>query len=193
MHIDKVLLKQAMDELEKISVCRELPKYAQLPDLELYMDQVISIVDKYLPQDITVNAKEKILTPTMVNNYVKLSIIPPPRKKRYTRVHLAYLIIVCTLKQTLAMATIQRIIPTDATEEDVEEIYNSFVNNQRKAFSYVTENIRTVADPIIENEGDNQARLNDLLLQIASAANVFKILTDKITVSTKEQTTQAGQ
>ena len=75
-----------------------LPRYGDLPELELYMDQVISTVEKYLSA-LKVGDKS-ILTPSMVNNYVKNGVIPPPEKKRYTRDHLAQIIIICTLKQT---------------------------------------------------------------------------------------------
>ena len=192
MYIDKALLSESMEELEKISAGYKLPAWEQLPDIELYMDQVLSIIDRYLSMYLTGAGEEKYLTASMVNNYVKLSIIPPPNKKRYSRAHLAYLIIVCTLKQTLAMSTIQRIIPADTDEAHVKEIYDSFVKNQKKAFCYVTENIRTVADPILEREGDNQVRLNDLLMQVASSANIFKILTEKITQVTEIEQENAG-
>ena len=117
----------------------------------------------------------------MVNNYVKLGTIPAPVRKKYSKEHLAYLFMVCTLKQTLDMATIQKIIPVGLDTHQIEHIYNSFVKNQSKAYSYVTENVLSVAVPIFENEGGNQDRLNDLLLQVASAANIFKLLTEKLT------------
>ena len=81
-------------------------------------------------------------------------------------------------KQILLM---QKIIGANLSEEEVKKIYNSFVKNQQKAFLYVTENVRSVADPILNLEGDNQDRMNDLLLQVASSANIFKIMTKKFT------------
>ena len=65
--------------------------------------------------------------------------------------------------------------------QNITNYTNSFVKNQQKAFLYVTENVRSVADPILNLEGDNQDRMNDLLLQVASSANIFKIMTKKIT------------
>ena len=117
----------------------------------------------------------------MINNYVKLKFIPPPVKKKYSKMHLAYLLIICTLKQTLDMATIQKIIPVGINEEDIKKTFDSFVKNQRKAYSYVTESMKNVADPILKFESDNQERLNDLLMQVSASANIFKIFTDKIT------------
>ena len=72
----------------------------------------------------------------MINNYVKLKVVPAPVKKRYGKIHLAYLIIFCTLKQTLSLSTIQKIMPVDLSEEQVIEVYASFIENRQKAIEY---------------------------------------------------------
>lgn len=172
MYIEKDKFITVFNEMSDENSRPELPLWNELPDIDLYMDQVISIIAKY-----TVKGG---LTPAMVNNYVKLGTIPAPIRKKYSKSHLAYLLMVCTLKQTLDMATIQKIIPIGLSDADIEYIYNSFVKNQDKAYSYVTENVLDVAIPIFEKEGGNQERLNDLLLQVASAANIFKLLTERL-------------
>ena len=181
MYIEKDKLISTFNELEKMLTDYSLPMWDELPDIELYMDQVVSLISKYLGIYSETIGTEKIVTPSMINNYVKLSTVPAPVKKKYSRVHLAYLLIICTLKQTLDIATIQKIIPVGIDERTVRSVYNSFVKNQHKAFSYVVENVRAVADPILELSGDNQERMNDLLMQVSASANIFKILTGKIT------------
>lgn len=57
-----------------------LPRWEELPDIELYMDQVISLVGKYLTP-ILPKQEQALLTKSMVNNYVKLELIPAPVKK----------------------------------------------------------------------------------------------------------------
>lgn len=181
MYIEKPKLIKTFSELEENFASYSVPTWEELPDIELYMDQVISILKKYLEMYYETIGTDKIVTSSMINNYVKLGTIPAPVKKRYSKVHLAYLIIICTLKQTLDMATIQKLIPINLTEEEVKNTYNSFVKNQKKAHLYVTQNIRLVADPILNYDGDNQDRLNDLLMQVSSSANIFKIFTERIT------------
>lgn len=173
MYIEKDKFITVFNEMSDETTRPKLPLWNELPDIDLYMDQVISIIAKYIAQGG--------LTPAMVNNYVKLGTIPAPIRKKYSRAHIAYLFMVCTLKQTLDMATIQKIVPIGLSDADIESIYNSFVKNQRKAYGYIAENVLNVANPIFEKEGDNQERLNDLLLQVASAANIFKLLTEKLT------------
>ncbi|MBQ7036826.1 MAG: hypothetical protein IJN74_04970 [Clostridia bacterium] len=79
------------------------------------------------------------------------------------------------------MATIQKIIPANMPEEEVQKTYDSFVLNQRKAYRYVTEHVRAVADPILYNETENPERINDLMMQVSASTNIFKILTEKMT------------
>ena len=178
MHIEKNKFISVFREMSDNGTRPRLPLWNELPDLDLYMDQVISIISKYI--------EKGGLTPSMVNNYVKLGTIPAPIRKKYSKSHLAYLLMVCTLKQTLDMATIQKIVPIGLSDSDIESIYNSFVKNQNKAYSYIAENVTDVANPIFENEGGRQERLNDLLLQVASSANILKLLTERLTSCTPD-------
>ena len=82
-----------------------LPQWDELPDMDLYMDQVVMLLQRYLnflPEDEHGNAA---ITASIINNYVRLKIMPPPVKKKYTRVHMAYLIMVCSLKQSVNIQT----------------------------------------------------------------------------------------
>lgn len=187
MYIEKDKFISSFTEIESALTGYSLPSWDVLPDIELYMDQVISLVTKYLEVYDNVMGLHKLITPSMINNYVKLGIIPAPIKKKYSKLHLAYLLIVCTLKQTLDMSTIQQIIPVDISEEQVKTVYNSFVKNQSIAFNYVLKQTRAVADPIFTLEGNNQERMNDLLMQVSVSANIFKMLTEKITKLPNEE------
>lgn len=181
MYIKKDELISAFAEIEQVLTNYSLPSWDALPDIELYMDQVVSVVTKYLDVKSSTIGLTRPVTSSMINNYVKLGIIPAPKKKKYSKIHLAYLLIVCTLKQTLDMSTIQQIIPVDLNEEEVKKTYDSFVKNQHTAFNYVFSQTRAVADPIFTLEGDNQDRMNDLIMQVSVSANLFKLLARKIT------------
>ena len=195
MIIEKEHLNASFNEWEEQLTTYTLPQYENLPDIELYMDQVISIIEKYLKIYIKVTGSDRLITPSMINNYVKLCIIPSPTKKKYSRIHLAYLLVICTLKQTLNMSTIQKIMPVDLSEEDVKNTYNSFIRNQHKAYLYVVEHTKAVSNPILTFDGENSERVNDLIMQVAASANIFKILTDKISdlSTTKTETEKENE
>lgn len=80
-------------------------RWHELPDLALYMDQVLNILEKQLGA-LACDPADKNLTSTMINNYVKHKVIPAPVKKRYEKEHLACLTLVCVAKQVLSLTEI---------------------------------------------------------------------------------------
>lgn len=100
---------------------RSLPSWDELPDLELYMDQVLSLVGRYIA-----GADDKTLTASMVNNYVKQKVLPPPVNKRYKRNHIAALLMLCTLKSVMPIADIQRLFKICGIQEDIRPLYEEF-------------------------------------------------------------------
>ncbi len=176
MNYNKEKLTTIFSEGEQLLKAYHLPDWDELPTIPLYMDQVVLLLNRYLEIFSAVSNEDKLITSTMINNYVKMRIIPAPIKKKYSKIHMAYLIIVCILKQTLSISTISQIIPPDLDENTIQSVYASFVKNQAKAFSYVTEQIKAVARPILLEDSGND-RMNDLVMQVAVSANVFKLLT----------------
>ncbi len=117
----------------------KLPRWDSLPDIDLYMDQVISVMEKFLNVYNIGDSDDcsKIITPSIINNYVKLKVLPSPVKKRYSRIHLAYLIIICILKQTLSISSINRIIERRLKCKTIDLIYNEFCDMYEKILSDV--------------------------------------------------------
>ncbi|MBF0787669.1 MULTISPECIES: DUF1836 domain-containing protein [unclassified Streptococcus] len=103
-----------------------LPNWQQLPDLELYLDQVLLYVNQQTNPFLA--DREKLLTSSMVNNYVKHGYIPKPNRKKYNRTHLAHLIILSICKPIFPIAAIQEIIEALEEKHEVAILYNAFVN-----------------------------------------------------------------
>lgn len=103
----------------------QLPRWRDLPDLEIYMDQVLSLISRYFENYPGFDSRG--LTSSMVNNYVKLGVIPPPVKKKYARSHLACLIIICILKSVLPISLVSRMIMEKIEcGSSYESLYDSF-------------------------------------------------------------------
>lgn len=113
------------------SNCR-LPRWEDLPDIELYMDQVITLMGKYFGKFSTKD--EPLLTPSMINNYVKNNIIPAPVKKKYSRTHLFRLIIICVMKQVLPINDIGTLIETLLKTRSEAEVLNLFTEQYEEEF-----------------------------------------------------------
>lgn len=113
-----------LDEICAQLKAQRMPRWETLPDLELYMDQVLNLVDRYL--GTYPGFDRKGLTASMVNNYVKLGVLPPPQRKRYSRVHVAFLLVICVLKTVLPIAAIKDLIAGALAQARPEEFYNAF-------------------------------------------------------------------
>lgn len=120
------LLGSIMNSLDRI----EYIKAEDIPNIDLYMDQVTTFMESHL-KNTTRNPKEdKILTKTMINNYAKNDLLPPPVKKKYSKEHVLLLIFIYYYKGILSISDIQELLQPitesffDAKGEmDLERIY----------------------------------------------------------------------
>lgn len=101
------------------------PRFNELPNVPLYKDQVILYIVDAL-KAININSEEKLLTPTMLNNYVKQKVVYPPKDKRYNENHIAYLIIVCILKHVYSLTEICQLIKIQIGTCPIENAYDYF-------------------------------------------------------------------
>lgn len=102
------------------SLLRKLTKLSyikpgEVPDIDLYMDQVTTFMDSHL-RDIKRYEDDKTLTKTMINNYTKNKLLPPPVKKKYSSDHLYILAFIYYFKTLLSIGDIQKLL-TPMTEE----------------------------------------------------------------------------
>lgn len=155
----------------------KLPRWEELPELELYMDQVITLVDRYLAP-LLVAKKEYLLSSAMVNNYVKHKLIPAPVKKRYNRNHLAYLIAITLLKQVLAIPDIKELIELQLEKEAPQAVYNYFCLRQEEALTHIADLVlgRKV-EVVLQTENDfRHLALDSATWSFANQTLVEKLL-----------------
>ncbi|MGB5823122.1 MAG: DUF1836 domain-containing protein [Proteocatella sp.] len=102
-----------------------IPRWKELPDFELYMDQILGFLEKHTEIFGTPDG-EKLITNSMINNYVKLGLIKAPMKKKYNRNHVASLIMITILKKVLSMNEIKEAIFHCSNKLGEEASYNLF-------------------------------------------------------------------
>ena len=106
----------------RLQTQRPVP-WEQLPDFALYMDQVLS----YMDRQVLRFDDEDALTAAMVNNYTKSGLVPRAEGKKYGREHLAYLTAICVLKRVLSAKDIDLLFREELRDDrQVEEGYASF-------------------------------------------------------------------
>lgn len=104
----------------------KLPSWNEIPSIELYLDQIISLVDGYFQNLIPTDDDEPVLTKTMVNNYVKHQVIAAPVKKKYCKNSVCSLIAICILKTVYSMSDIAVLLRSAISLGTEEETYTSF-------------------------------------------------------------------
>lgn len=81
-----------------------------IPNIDLYMDQVTTFMDNKLRPTSRYPDEDKILTKTMINNYAKNDLLPPPVKKKYSKEHVLLLIFIYYYKNILSISDIQTLL-----------------------------------------------------------------------------------
>ena len=133
-----------------------------LSDLNLTMHQgrLIALLGQYLDFIPVEDMKnDKPVAPTTINNYVRLKVMPAPEKRKYYRIHIAYLIMIFTLKQGASINGIQKILPPpDAREEEVRTFYTGYIEQLRTMCLLYIDQIRGVAQEVLDpNRGSDAA------------------------------------
>ncbi len=164
----------------------QLPAWEMIPDLGLYMEQVTLLMQQYLTYLPSDNKDEQAVTAASINNYVRLKMMPEPVKKRYYRSHIAYLLMICTLKQSLPLAVLKALIPSNLTEDDLKKCYMDYVSQHKQACSRFTSLISEAAAPLMEGNTDGAdstdvtAEVDRLIISNALCAGFSRLISEKL-------------
>lgn len=175
-------MENAIENIKQWS--RDIENYEPLswdrmPEIDLYMDQVITYMDKQLSL-YRRTEQTKLLTPSMINNYVKDELIARPEQKKYSRDHLACLMIICMLKQVLSIPDIANLLSHLREKSPMDELYDKFITAQDAALKKVSLRTELVC------EGDED-QLRQLALDLTLEANAYRIAAEKILSSLSEK------
>jgi len=163
------------------------PRFNELPTIPLYKDQVISYVEEVL-RPLNLNPNEKLLTPTMLNNYVKQRVVTPPVGRRYTERHLAYLIVVCLFKQVYSLTEICEMIQIQRDLYSTEQAYNYFCVELEKALQFVFSARESIEPNSATTVTFETEVLRSAVMSVAHKLFIQKYLQDKKEiVSVKEK------
>ena len=142
----KDLLNKIMEGVDSIGHISA----SDIPNIELYMDQVTTFMDKNLRRGSRYPDADKVMTKTMINNYAKNDLLPPPVKKKYSREHVLVLIFIYYYKGILSINDIQTLL-APVTDNffhkdggfDIETIYE-------EVFSMKAEQMERLKADVIE-------------------------------------------
>ena len=123
--------QEFVDVLLKKLVKLNYIKPGDVPNIDLYMDQVTTFMDKNLRKSSRYPENDKVMTKTMINNYAKNDLLPPPIKKKYSKEHVLVLIFIYYYKGILSINDIQTLLQPITTqffqtegEFDITSVYD---------------------------------------------------------------------
>ena len=197
MTYNKELIAGKLRRWEKYLDDYRLPSWEKIPDFGLYMDQVVTLLTGYLDYMPPELKEEQVITPAAINNYVRKKIMPEPVKKKYYRVHIAYLIMVCTLKQSLSIPTLQKMIPMGLSEEELERVYSAYAVRHRIACTYFLQQVRIAAGGILDHGPEAQSEIstadtNDLISSVAVISGFARLMAEKLLLLEGKDLTNGG-
>ena len=142
---------------------------SEIPHINLYMDQVAGFMEEHLSNSKRYD-DDKILTKTMINNYAKNKLLPPPEKKRYSKEHMYMLIFIYYLKSFLPLTDIQTILKPISDQffgsddgfcmEDIyQEVFRLGEENISDIGRDILANFHTAANSFDDYEGEDQDTL----------------------------------
>lgn len=135
-----------MDELAQL--CERLRTqrpvaWEQLPDFPLYMDQVLS----YMDRQVLRFEDDDGLTAAMVNNYTKSGLVPRAEGKKYNQEHLAYLTAICILKRVMSARDMDVTLTAELQQQPgIEEGYTLFRDSLDQALNFIADEAEHYAD-----------------------------------------------
>lgn len=160
MTIDKNdLLNSILASISRI----DYVKSSDIPNIDLYMDQVTTFMDEHLSKGKRFS-DDKILTKTMINNYTKNQLLPPPNKKKYSKDHMLLLVFIYYFKNILSINDIRSIF---------QPLTEMFANNEEYDKNNI--NLETIYTEVFGHEKEQAELLTkDLIRKFKTAESAFE-------------------
>ncbi len=183
MAYSEELIAGKLRRWEKYILRFRLPEWEEIPNIGLYMDQVVMLLMGYLDYMPPELKEEQVVTAAAINNYVRKGIMPSPEKKKYYREHIAYLVMICTLKQSLSIAMLQKLLPTGRGEEEVRPVYEAYVRRHRESARFFVRQVRAASANILKHPDageDAVENTEDLIASTAIVGGFARLLAEKL-------------
>lgn len=184
------LINSIIESLDRIDTI----KLQDMPNIDLYMDQLTTFMDEKLNKTTRYPGEDKILTKTMINNYAKNDLLPPPIRKKYSKDHLILLIFIYYFKTVLSISDVQTLLDplkkkfhvSDTDGLTLSQIYQTISEIQEKEVGPLKEDILKKADLAntffddVDDEDKDQMKLFTFLSFLAYDVYIKKLIIEKV-------------
>lgn len=162
-------------------------KLDEIPEIDLYMDQVIQLFESKLGQQKRKD-DEKILTKTMINNYAKGKLLLPIKNKKYSKEHIILMSLIYNLKGALSINDIKLSLDEIINKPEEEnyslrELYSSFledcINDENNFRQDVINKIENINNKNKELNSEFEKRFL-LLCSLVNMSNMYRRMSEKL-------------
>ena len=186
-------------------------KPGEVPNIDLYMDQVTTFMDEHL-SDCKRREDDKILTKTMINNYAKNDLLPPPVKKKYSREHLLLLVFIYYFKNILSIKDIETVLAPltekyfpDGSSFELANIYKEVCKIEKEQLDSIKENVTATYEKSAETfthlaDGEDKEILQQFAFICSLSFDVYikkmiieRIIDDLSSKSSKNEEKKKGK
>lgn len=195
----------SLDRIDQVNI-------NDIPNIDLYMDQVTTFMDEKLKKTTRYPNDDKILTKTMINNYAKNDLLPPPVRKKYSKDHLILLIFIYYFKNILSINDIQTLLEpvkerfhiSDQDSPTMSDIYSVVYEEEKSQLADLKKDIQEKYAEAGNNFKDVQSGLKEELQLFSFISQlsydiyikkliIEKILDNKRTAIKAEQDAERGK
>ncbi|WP_238903472.1 DUF1836 domain-containing protein [Clostridium sp. YIM B02506] len=183
--------KNELDNLIDNLYLDEIIELDEIPELDLYMDQVIQLFENKYNKTLR-NEEDKVLTKTMINNYAKDKIFMPIKNKKYSKEHLILISLIYELKGSLSISDIKKVLtPIVSTlnnneEYDIRSLYRDYTEVYGEDVNLFKESaadrLKYIEDKLKVEKGvlDGFNRKLILLSSLVNMSNFYRRLAEKV-------------
>lgn len=199
------LMNKVLDSFQDIDYIRT----ADIPNIDLYMDQVTTFMDSKLKNTTRKPDEDKILTKTMINNYAKSDLLPPPVRKKYTKEHLLVMTFIYYFKSVMSIGDIE-VVLKPITEKyfgksgmSMKHIYSEILKMEMPQLSHMADDIRQkceIAKESFQESADDThnflqtfALISMLSLEIFSKKLFVERMVDELAALVNPETEDVGK
>lgn len=167
-------------------------KSGDVPDMELYMDQLVNFLDQRLGA-IKREPDMPFITNTMINNYTKTRLIPPAVHKRYLKKHVLGLSMVGQLKKVLSMQDLGRVSSSVQNGEFEGGLYEVFLDAQREAFQSSRQLIAEAQERCVKYGLEGNEALAAMAVELSAQAQCRTLLAERLLDAMEPGKTEEGR
>lgn len=154
-------------------------KSQDIPSLDLYMDQIMTLFDINLADNKRYK-DDKLLTKTMINNYSKEGLLKPIKGKKYSKDHILQMLLIYSLKNTISIQEIKKVLqPYHESTEKIEPIYNQFLTQKKEVSHSVTTSLQELINTNQMNL-DDPDQFTTMLLLLCTLSNQYKTIAERL-------------